>query len=122
MERKAPMKRITSQIQMSEWRKNGLRKYQIAENDYQPPLASKIDPQKPTKRYIWMITVDSACIGLYDSSVKAKDFIVKNFPVEFHDQDEFIVNEIPILNRTIAATVCLKKVPMNELIPASTPS
>lgn len=117
-----PMKRITSQVGMSEWRRNGLRKYQISENDYQPPVAPKIEPQKPMKKYIWMITVDSICIGIYESLVKAKDFIMKTFPVEFHDQEEFIVNEIPILNRTTLSTVCLKKVLMNELIPASTPS
>lgn len=122
MERKMPMKRITSQVGMSEWRKNGLRKYQIAENDYQPPLASKIDLQKPPKRYIWIITVNDICIGVYESSIKAKDFIVKNFPVEYHNLDKFVVSEIPIMNLTTSSTVCLKKVAMNEFIPASTPS
>jgi hypothetical protein len=116
MEGKKTMKRITSHVQMSEWRKNGLRKYQIAENDYQPPLALKIEPEKSLKKYIWMITVNDICIGVYDSVIKAKDFIVKNFPEEFHNQDEFEVNEIPIMNYKTTSTVCLKKEVMNMFI------
>jgi hypothetical protein len=69
-----------------------------------------------------LITVDNICVGVYESSVKAKDFIVKNFPEDYHNLDEFVVNEIPIMNRTTSSTVCVKKVVMNELIPANTPS
>lgn len=119
------MKRITSQIQMSEWRKNGLKRYnnvQVSENDYQPPLASRIDPQKPPKKYVWILTVDSLCVGIFESSIKAKDFICKNFPTEFHDQEEFVVSEFPLMNITTPVSVIMKKVAMNEFIPASTPS
>lgn len=117
MERRLPKK-----IQMSEWRKNGLRKFQIAENDYQPPLATKIDPQKTLKKFVWIITINTICIGIYDSSIKARDFIINNFPIDYHNQDEFIIHEIPFFNIFTSSTVCLKKVPMNELILLSNPN